>query len=112
MLVLNGFPLDQGIHSEVIDIQNEDLICTDLNDAPYEMERGTGGFIENHLNYVLICGGEEKPEGDTNKCWSKTLNIGKKQTFTMKYKRNYASSIIINSNDRLNDMVSNLLNFK
>ena len=55
MLVLNGFHSANGIHSEVIDIQNEDLTCTDLNDAPYEMEGGTGGFIENHLNYVLIC---------------------------------------------------------
>ena len=112
MLVLNGFPSANGIHSEVIDIQNEDLTCTDLNDAPYEMDGGTGGFIENFINYVLVCGGWEEGEGDSNKCWSEKLNTGNEQTFTMKYKRNFASSIIINSFDRHNDMVSTLLNFK
>ena len=117
LLVLNGVPEEIGIHSEVIDIQNEDLTCTDMNNAPYEMNGGTGGFIENYKNYVLVCGGWEDNEGHLNKCWSEdfnppTLNVGQKQAPTMEYKRNFVSSIIINSIDRRNDMVSSLLNFK
>ena len=115
-LVLTGFPLETGVHSEVIDIQNEDLSCTDMTNAPYEIYGGTGGFIENYKKYesdynnvwyyILHCGGR-----DSNKCWSmgltpSTLNIGQKQEITMEYKRNYVSSIIINSIDGGNDMAS------
>ena len=121
-LVLTGFPLETGVHSEVIDIQNEDLSCTDMTNAPYEIYGGTGGFIENYKKYesdyinvgyyILRCGGwDEFGFVDSNKCWSmgltpSTLNIGQKQEITMEYKRNYVSSIIINSNDGGNDMAS------
>ena len=111
LLVLNGFPTENGIHLEVIDIHNEDLTCADMSNAPYEMDEGTGGLIENYENYILVCGGWEPNEGDSNKCWyayinPPSLNVGQKQALTMEYKRNFASSIIINSIDRHNDMVS------
>ena len=110
-LVLTGFPLETGVHSEVIDIQNEDLSCTDMTNAPYEIFGGTGGFIGNYKKhesdynnvwyYILHCGG-----WDSNKCWSMGLNPPTLNTITMAYKRFYVSSIIINSIDGGNDMVS------
>ena len=117
MLVLTGFPLETGVHSEVIDIQNEDLSCTDMTNAPYEIYGGTGGFIENYKKYesdyinvgyyVLLCGGwDEFGFVDSNKCWSMGLNPPTLNTITMAYKRFYVSSIIINSIDGGNDMVS------
>ena len=105
MLVTTGFPYSNGIHSEVIDIHNDDSTCTDLFDAPYEMEGGTGGFTENFWNYVLICGGSKSNGDDSSECWSAPLissrmNVGQsRDTITMKYKRNHASSITIKSTD-------------
>ena len=66
MLVLTGFPLETGVHSEVIDIQNEELSCTDMTNAPYEIFGGTGGFIGNY----------KKHESDYNNVWYYILNKG------------------------------------
>ena len=82
-----------------------------MTNAPYEIYGGTGGFIENYKKYesdynnvwyyILHCGGR-----DSNKCWSMGLNPPTLNTITMAYKRFYVSSIIINSIDGGNDMVS------
>ena len=85
VLVITGYPYDESIHSEVIDVGNEDLTCQDFTDAPYKIEGGTGGLINNK---IVICGGYDDHHG-TDKCWI----LGEDQTISMKYEREYASSI-------------------
>ena len=89
LLVVTGFPYENGSHAEVIDLENEDSICQELSNAPYEMDGGTGGFLQNE---VLICGGfsDNHP---LNKCWMLNQN----RTISMKYERRWASSIVINN---------------
>ena len=94
LLVVTGWPYENGIHSEVIDLEHEGSTCQDLANAPYDMGFGTGSFIQKE---VMICGGFRDyydGSGSTyfNKCWI----LGQDKNITMKYERADASSIVIN----------------
>ena len=88
-MVVTGTPYEIGIHSQVIDLEDEDISCEELTKSPYGLHGGTGGFVQNK---VLVCGGYES-ENLFNKCW--ILNA-EQTIITMEYARYGTSSIIIN----------------
>ena len=54
-MVTSGFPWDNGIHSEVIDIANPDVECQPLPDIPMKLAVPFGGLLME--NQPTICGG-------------------------------------------------------
>ena len=88
ILIITGNPYYNGISSEVIDMNNENINCQDLIYAPYQIVGGTGGLVKGR---ALICGGYENGVGDSNKCWI----LGKSKIIPMAYERVASSSIVI-----------------
>ena len=80
---------NDGLKSEIIDLENENLVCEDLSNAPYVISYGTGGFVNNN---PVICGGFDG---------SKQLNIcfvlGQNDILTLEYARSVAASIVFNN---------------
>lgn len=89
VLVITGYPYDESKHSEVIDVENEDLTCQDFNDFPYTVEGATGGLINKKL---VICGGYGGEQGVPS-CWM--LSGGDHQTIWLEHAREYPSSIAL-----------------
>ena len=94
LLVVTGWPYENGIHSEVIDLEHEGSTCQDLANAPYDMIDGTGGLVQNE---VMICGGYRNYYNGSgqayfNKCWM----FGQDKNISMEYERQHASSIVLN----------------
>ena len=77
--------------SEIIDLENEDIVCDDFMNAPYSMRLGTGGFANGH---PIICGGYDGVK-QLNDCFALEPNgIGYTH---MEYARNIAASIAYNN---------------
>ena len=87
-MVITGYPYENGIHSEVIDLIDGDSICEDLANAPYQMNVGTGGLVNSK---PLVCGGSYS--GHLNKCFI----LGENKTINMAHERNHPSSVVINN---------------
>ena len=97
-MVITGYPHENGIHSEVVDLINEDSICEDLTNAPYQMNVGTGGLVNSK---PLVCGGSYN--GDLNKCFI----LGENKTIYMAHERNHLSSIVINDKVSFSNALKN-----
>ena len=55
-MITTGYPYDNGVFSEVIDVNNSNVTCeTSLPDFPLEIAYATGGLL---MGRPLICGGE------------------------------------------------------
>ena len=55
-MITTGYPYDNGVYSEVIDVNNSNVTCeTSLPDFPLEIAYATGGLL---MGRPLICGGE------------------------------------------------------
>ena len=54
-MVTSGFPWDNGIHSEVIDTANPDVVCDPLPNLPMKLAVPFGGLLMK--NQPTICGG-------------------------------------------------------
>ena len=96
LLVITGYPTERGIHSEVIDIGNPDMICEELQ--PHGFQRGcTGGVI---MKQALICGcriDDEHGNSDySDICWVEG-NSEVDDFIGMSYKRGFSSGIVINN---------------
>ena len=93
LLVVTGQFDDQyyndGLKSEIIDLENENSVCEDLSNAPYVMSLGTGGFVNGH---PLICGGF-----DGNKQLNICFVLGQNDILTLEYARSIAASIAFNN---------------
>ena len=89
LLIVTGHPFEDGIHSEVIDVENYNTTCKDLTNAPYKMSWGIGGFIQSE---IVICGGTNSTIR-FDKCWV----LGQNKTIPMKYERYGSASIVINN---------------
>ena len=81
------------MHSQVLDLVGENISCQELNNAPYGLHGGTGGFVQNE---VLVCGGYISDEYFDN-CWI----LNKEESFNnmfipMNYPRYGTASIVIN----------------
>lgn len=104
LLVITGEYANQDYNdrfkSEIIDLENEDIVCDDFMNAPYLMRLGTGGFANGH---PIICGGYDGVK-QLNDCFALEPNgIGYTH---MEYARNIAASIAYN-----NKVIKCLMNF-
>ena len=98
-MVITGTPYENGMHSQVLDLVGENISCQELNNAPYGLHGGTGGFVQNE---VLVCGGYISDEYFDN-CWI----LNKEESFNnmfipMNYPRYGTASIVINDKVSLN----------
>ena len=55
ILVTTGFPLATSVKSEIIDIRNPELTCTDFPASPIQNQNAFGTFL---ANAPVICGGD------------------------------------------------------
>ena len=93
LLVVTGDFDDQyyndGLKSEIIDLENANLVCEDLSNAPYVMSLGTGGFVNGN---PVICGGF-----DGNKQLDICFVLGQNDILELEYARSIASSIVFDN---------------
>ena len=84
---------ENGLHSEVIDIENETRRCYELPNLAQSVEGAAGGLVSGK---PIICGGfsEDPFTGASNKC----IILGENQPIIMKQKRSYSASISISRN--------------
>ena len=84
---------ENGIHSEIIDIANENRECNELAKFPHPVESAAGGLVSGK---PMICGGfYESLDEVSDKCFI----LGEDQPITMAFKRSYPSSISISRNE-------------
>ena len=81
---------ENGLHSEVIDIDQENVECHELANSDYPVEGAAGGLVNGQ---PMICGGfyESPLTGGSNKCFIP----GENQLISMGHKRSYPASISI-----------------
>ena len=85
---------ENGLHSEIIDIDNEYMECNKLANSAYRIQGAVGGLVSGK---PMICGGfNENPlSGGSNKCFI----LGENQPITMEHERSYPSSISISKDE-------------
>ena len=85
---------ENGLHSEVIDLQFEDRECDNLAFSVQPVQGAAGGVVDGK---PMICGGfSESPNaGVSNKCFI----LGKNKPITMKQERSYPASISISKDE-------------
>ena len=85
---------ENGLHSEVIDIENEFRECDELSNSVQPVEGAAGGLVSGK---PIICGGfsEDPFTGASNKCFI----LGENQPIIMTQKRSYSASISISRNN-------------
>ena len=84
---------ENGLHSEVIDIENQNIQCEELPNSVQPVEGAAGGLVSGK---PVICGGfsEDPFTGASNKCFI----LGENQPIIMEHERSYSTSISISSN--------------
>ena len=84
---------ENGIHSEVIYLDDEEITCHELANSAYPLQAATGGLVSGK---PMICGGfyDNMLTQSSNKCFI----LGENQTITMAEERSYPSSISISRN--------------
>ena len=97
LLVTSGQYLNRyenGLHSEVIDIENETRRCYELPNLAQPVEGAAGGLVGGK---PLICGGfsEDQSNGASNKCFI----LGENQFISMEHERSYPSIISISKDE-------------
>ena len=87
---------ENGLHSEVIDLDNEYMRCPELPNPAYQVQGAAGGLVRGK---PMICGGfyESPLSGGYNKCFI----LGDTHLITMEHERSYPSSISM-SRDQVN----------
>ena len=65
LLVTSGYPINQGVHTEIIDLINPNIKCEKFQDLPIELDLAFGGLLENR---PIICGGHSNLTYET-KCY-------------------------------------------
>ena len=85
---------ENGIHSEVIDIENEYKECDELANSVDPVQGAAGGLVSRK---PMICGGfyENPLTRGSNKCFI----LGENQPITMEHERSYPSSISISKDE-------------
>ena len=81
---------ENGLHSEVIDIDNENTKCDELANSAHPVQGAAGGLVSRK---PMICGGfNESPlTGGSKKCFI----LGENHPITMEHERTYPASISI-----------------
>ena len=93
LLVTTGYHADSyenGLHSEVIYLDDEDIECHELANSIQPLQGATGGLVSGK---PMICGGfyDNPFTHSSNKCFI----LGENQTITMAEEKAYPSSISI-----------------
>ena len=93
LLVTTGYyedSYDNGRHSEVINLDDEDIECHELANSAHPVQAAAGGLVSGK---PMICGGfyDNPLTHSSNKCFIPSEN----QSITMAYERSYPSSISI-----------------
>ena len=85
---------ENGLHSEVVDIDNEDTECDELANSAYPVEGAAGGLVGRK---PMICGGfnENPSTGASKQCFV----LGENMSITMEQERSYPSSISISKDE-------------
>ena len=83
---------ENGLHTEVIDLENEHAVCHELVKSSYPAQGATGGLINGK---PMICGGfyEDPLTGGSNRCF--IAGETETQPITMASGRSYPASISI-----------------
>ena len=110
LLVTTGYYWHNGVHSEVIDLQNPNVTCNDFPDFPIEMDDSFGGLFETKFQvqgnmFAAICGGQSSDIDNQSKCY---IYYPSRQEWTeaeekLLQPRSTFGSILIN--DRNNDII-------
>ena len=81
---------ENGLHSEVFNIDDADLLCNELEYSPPAVEGAAGALVSGK---PMICGGffESPLGGGSDKCFI----VGENQPITMEHERTYPASIPI-----------------
>ena len=96
IIVYSGWPFENGVKVEVIDLLNEDSDCDLFPDLNFAVIDAFGGRINN--DYVL-CGGSnyEDPNFDSDQCFL----IGEKEPFVKMTRPLISGSTVILPNQTL-----------
>ena len=96
IIVYSGWPFENGVKVEVIDLLNEDRDCDLFPDLNFAVIDALGGRINN--DYVL-CGGSnyEDPNFDSDQCFL----IGEKEPFVKMTRPLISGSTVILPNQTL-----------
>ena len=89
LLVTTGWPAEDGITSEIIDLQNSDNECQNFQDFPYQVSGAIGGVLHN--KYPVICGGQFK-----NETFDICQVLGMNKTMKMNYPRYLSAGVALN----------------
>ena len=83
---------ENGLHSEVIDLDDADIDCHELANSPHPVQGATGGLVSGR---PMICGGfyDNPLTQSSDKCI--ILGESQSESITMAYERSYPSSISI-----------------
>ena len=85
---------ENGHHSEVIDIENEDRNCDELANSALPVQGAAGGVVSGK---PIICGGynEDPRTGASKQCFV----LGEHQFITMEQEMSYPSSVSISKDE-------------
>ena len=85
---------ENGLHSEVIDINKKDAAFCELATPLHLVEGAAGGLVKGK---PMICGGfnEDPLNGGSNKCFI----LGETQPKNMAYERSYPASVSISKDE-------------
>ena len=90
---------ENGFHSEVIDIDYEDIECNELANSAHSIQGAAGGLVSGK---PMICGGfYANPLTEASK---KCFVLGENQSITMEHERSYPASISI-SKDKVSHYI-------
>lgn len=93
LVMLTGFTFDGQTHSEVLDLDDADNDCSNVEMEFTEYLIGaTGGLITN--DSIIICGGETQSTGGQSDCYNVKKNSTKK-IGTMSIERVGAASLVV-----------------
>ena len=99
LLVTTGYyddSYENGLHSEVIYLDDADIGCHELEKSAHPVQGAAGGLVNGK---PIICGGfkDHPANGASKQCFF----LGENLSMTMEHERSYPSIISI-SNDEVN----------
>ena len=101
-MIATGFPSNDGRNSEIVDVEDSNFSCTNIEQFPEKFHAATGGLINGQKPF--ICGGTANINGWTysNDCYYLTEagSWAKDQRATLSRGRTYAGTgtVVLNNN--------------
>ena len=100
-MIATGYPSDDGINSEIVDVEDSNFSCTNIEQFPEKFHAATGGLINGQKPF--ICGGTANINGwiYSNDCYQLTEagSWAKDQRATLTTGRAWAGygSVVLNN---------------